>query len=135
MQTERFLLRPVQPGGQYVTNDETTELMRKRDRPMRIVSGKFVVAMLLTAMCLGASFVEAAAPGKGKNEKDGKNDGKNGSVTVSEVELKAKLAGAGTQTAATGYAESGIVTVTNKTTKVTTTKSSLTVSVKGLTLA
>lgn len=59
----------------------------------------------------------------------------NSTSTVKEVEMKARLVGSGTQSRASGYLESKVITVTNKATRVSTTNSSLSISVKGLTLA
>ena len=87
------------------------------------------IRSLLVAFCvLIASTAAVRADGSGG---DGGGDNK----TETEAQTEAKLLGAGAQTAAKGYAESTVITITDKTTNTTTTSSCLTVSVKGLTLA
>lgn len=96
-----------------------------------ILRGAIVACGVLVA---SAGFVQASGSDRGGKD-DGKGGGGSSAVSVTEVQLEAPLTGGTTQTAAKGYAESEVVTVTKTTTNTTTTYSRLTIGVKGLTLA
>lgn len=93
-----------------------------------------ILAAVLTLSVLTTGVVSASAPGSKETEKEKGKDG-GGAKTVTEAETEAKLKGTGTQAAAKGHAESKVITVTVKATGATTTQSSLSASVKKLTLA
>ncbi len=87
------------------------------------------LGMALAVLIAATGSLWASGPDKGGSSKS------KSTQTVTETELKARLVGVGTQAGASGYAESKVITVTNKTTNVSTTNSSLSISVKRLKLA
>lgn len=87
------------------------------------------LALALAVSVGGMGVVQASAP-----DNDKVPETKQSTRVVTETETGARLAGANGQTAAKGFAESKVVSVTDTTTQVTTTNAALSICVKGLTL-
>ncbi|MBS0205877.1 MAG: hypothetical protein JSS49_23500 [Planctomycetes bacterium] len=94
---------------------------------LAIRSGLAAMAMALVT----GGVAQASAPGHSEYHRSTTVSTR----TVTETETNAKLTGAGAQTTAVGYVESNVTTVTDTVANTTTTNSSLTITVKRLTLA